>query len=173
MPKRPASEPVTALAGPVGHPLHPALIPVPIGAWVAALVFDIGSYAVSDPSFLVRGATWLVAIGVLGALAAAGVGALDLLAIPTGTRAFRVGLTHAGVALAATVVFAVDLLVRRGIDQTEPVGAVPLALSIAGVVVIGVGGYLGGSLAFRYGVRVADTETDSDTESDVDKEANR
>ncbi|GAA3467642.1 hypothetical protein GCM10018965_021950 [Nonomuraea roseola] len=37
---------------------------------------------------------WLIAVGVIGALAAALVGVLDLLAIPTGTRAFRVALVH-------------------------------------------------------------------------------
>ncbi|MGW0424100.1 hypothetical protein [Streptomyces sp. NPDC003015] len=38
--KRPVS---AALAGPYGHPFHPILVTVPIGAWVASLVFDIAS----------------------------------------------------------------------------------------------------------------------------------
>ena len=33
-----AKRPVTKLAGPYGHPFHPALVTVPIGAWVASLV---------------------------------------------------------------------------------------------------------------------------------------
>src|SRR5690348_14830735 len=89
--KRPVSG---ALAGPYGHPFHPILVTVPIGAWVSSLVFDVGSRIVDDPGFLTRGSTWLVAIGVLGAVAAALVGFLDLLAIPTGTPAFRTGLVH-------------------------------------------------------------------------------
>ena len=81
--KRPVSP---ALAGPYGHPFHPILVTVPIGAWVCSLVFDIASHVVDDPGFLTRGSEWLIAIGVLGALAAARVGSLDLFAIPTGTR---------------------------------------------------------------------------------------
>lgn len=64
--KRPVS---TLLAGPYGHPFHPMLVTVPIGAWVASLVFDIASHTVGDPAFLARGSMWLIALGVIGALA--------------------------------------------------------------------------------------------------------
>jgi hypothetical protein len=37
----PAKQPRTVLAGPYGHPFHPILVTVPIGAWVASVVFDI------------------------------------------------------------------------------------------------------------------------------------
>src|SRR3954465_6310044 len=89
--KRPVS---AALAGPYAHPFHPMLVTVPIGAWVCSLVFDIASYVVESPGFLAKGSTWLIGIGVVGALAAAVVGFLDLTAIPTGSRAFRTGLVH-------------------------------------------------------------------------------
>ncbi len=69
--KRPVS---AALAGPYGHPFHPILVTVPIGAWVAGSVFDIASHVVEDPAFLARGAVWLIALGVLSALAAAAIG---------------------------------------------------------------------------------------------------
>src|SRR5215213_9285979 len=84
--------PVTPLAGPYGHPFHPILVTVPIGAWIASLVFDLASHAVDDPSFLSRGAEWLIAVGIIGAVAAAIFGLLDLLTIPRGTRAFSTGL---------------------------------------------------------------------------------
>jgi uncharacterized membrane protein len=39
-----AKRPVSAvLAGPYGHPWHPILVTVPIGSWVASLVFDVSS----------------------------------------------------------------------------------------------------------------------------------
>ena len=44
--KQPVS---AALAGPYGHPFHPILVTVPIGAWAASLVFDIASHLVADP----------------------------------------------------------------------------------------------------------------------------
>ncbi|MFB9689343.1 DUF2231 domain-containing protein [Amycolatopsis plumensis] len=157
-----SKQPVNAvLAGPYGHPFHPILVTVPIGAWVSSLVFDIGSLIVDDPGYLARGALWLIAIGVIGALAAALVGALDLLAIPRGTRAFRTGLTHMSLNLAVTAAFVAGFFWRRTTDE-GPVEAGPFVLSIVALLALGVSGYLGGKLAYRYGVRVAAEATQAE-----------
>ena len=153
-----AKRPVTVLAGQYGHPLHPAIVAVPIGAWVASFVFDVASHLVHDPGFLAQGSRWLIAVGVLGAVAAAMVGFLDLLAIPTGTRAFRIGLTHMSINLAVTVAYVVGFVIRAGAG-TGPVGWGPLVLSALALAALGASGYLGGELAYRYGVRVADEAT--------------
>lgn len=150
--KRPVS---AGLAGPYGHPFHPILVTVPIGAWVASLVFDVASRIVEQPGFLAQGSEWLIAIGVLGALAAAMVGFLDLFGIPTGTPAFRTGLVHMALNLAVTVAFAVNFLWRRSdYGQQHPVSVGQIALSAVSIIALVVSGYLGGKLAFRYGVRV-------------------
>ncbi|TDQ00481.1 DUF2231 domain-containing protein [Labedaea rhizosphaerae] len=156
-----AKQPVSAaLAGPYGHPFHPILVTVPIGAWVSSLVFDIGSRIVDDPGFLARGSLWLIAIGVIGALAAAMVGVLDLMAIPTGTRAFRTGLTHMGLNLTVTVAYIVAFFWRRATSAGPgPVAIGPLVLSVAALVALAASGYLGGKLAYHYGVRVAAEST--------------
>jgi uncharacterized membrane protein len=153
-----AKRPVNPLlTGPYGHPLHPVLVTVPIGAWVAASVFDVASHAVPDGEFLARGAWWLIAIGVLGALAAAMVGFLDLVAIPTGTPVFRTGLLHMALNLVITGGFVAGFLWRRAVGaQVSPVSWGPLVLSLVCLVMLAVSGFLGGKLAFRYGVRVAD-----------------
>jgi uncharacterized membrane protein len=155
---RPAKRPVSAmLAGPYGHPFHPILVTVPIGGWVASLVFDIGSHLVATPAFLVAGSTWLIALGVVGALLAAMVGALDLLIIPPGTRAFRIGVTHMAINLAVTGAYVGNFLWRRAAEATAaPVSLGPLLLSAVSLAALAVSGYLGGMLAYRYGVRVAD-----------------
>lgn len=153
-----AKRPVTALAGPYGHPLHPALVAVPIGAWVASFVFDVASHVVDSPGFLAQGSRWLIALGVLGALVAAVFGFLDFLAIPAGTRAHRIALVHMSVNLAVTVAYAVNFVLRA--DSTGgavPVG--PLALSAVALGALSGSGYLGGELAYRFGVRVADENT--------------
>jgi uncharacterized membrane protein len=155
-----AKHPVTVLAGKYGHPLHPALVAVPIGAWIASFVFDVASHLVDQPSFLTQGSRWLIGIGVLGALAAATVGFLDLFAIPTGTRVFRIGLLHMSINLTVTVAYAVDFVIRGG-PATGPVGWGPLVLSAVALAALGVSGYLGGELAYHYGVRVADETTQS------------
>lgn len=151
--------PATVLAGPYGHPLHPALIPIPIGAWFGAAVFDVASHVADDSAFLVRGSYWLLAIGVLGAVAAALVGFLDFFALPPGTHVYRVALVHMGVNLAATAAFAVDYALRRSrLDDPEVAWGL-VALTYGAFALLALGGLLGGELAYRFGVRVADEET--------------
>lgn len=158
--KRPVSP---VLAGPYGHPFHPILVTVPIGAWVCATVFDIASHVVAGPGYLTRGAEWLIAIGVLGALAAASIGFVDLLAIPTGTAAFRTGLAHMSLNLAVTAAYVLNFFWRHGTyTGRAPVPGGPLALSVVSLALLAVSGFLGGKLAYRYGVRVADEGTQAE-----------
>lgn len=159
-----AKRPVSALlAGPYGHPFHPILVTVPIGAWIASLVFDIGSRLVADPGFLSRGSVWLIAIGVVGALVAAVVGFLDLIAIPTGSRAFRTALLHMSLNLLVTVAYVVNFFWRlAGYGEPGPVAVGPLVLSVVSLAVLAVSGYLGGKLAYHYGVRVAAESTQAE-----------
>lgn len=159
-----SKQPVSAaLAGPYGHPFHPILVTVPIGAWVASLVFDVASHVVDDPGFLTQGSEWLIAVGVLGALAAALVGFLDLFAIPAGTRAFRTALLHMSLNLGITVAYAVGFWWRQGdYADGDPVGGGQLALSAVSLAALTVSGYLGGKLAYHFGVRVADESTQAE-----------
>jgi uncharacterized membrane protein len=156
-------QPVTRLAGPYGHPFHPILVTVPIGAWVASLVFDVISRVGDDGEVFAKGAWWLIGIGIVGALVAAMFGFLDLLAIPTGTRAFTTALIHMSLNLAVVALFAVGLALRHSrIDDVDgtPVGL--LVLSAVALAVLGVSGWLGGKLTYRYGVRVVDEARQAD-----------
>jgi uncharacterized membrane protein len=160
-----AKDPTSSLlAGPYGHPFHPILVTVPIGAWIASLVFDIASYVADRPGFLVDGAKWLIALGVIGALAAAMVGFLDFLGIPAGTPARRTAVLHLSLNLTLVAAYAVNFAWRQGLDVADdahtPAG--PTALSVVSVLVLAVSGYLGGKLAYRYGVRVADEGTQAE-----------
>ena len=150
-----AKRPVSALlTGPYGHPFHPILVTIPIGAWVASFVFDIGSRAAAA-SYLVRASVWLIVIGLIGAVAAATVGLLDFFTIPPGTPAFRTGLIHLVLNLAITVAYVVNVVWRRGSDSGQ-VAVGPIVLSLVSLGALMISGYLGGKLAFRYGVRVAE-----------------
>jgi uncharacterized membrane protein len=155
-PQQRAKRPVTPLAGPYGHPFHPILVTVPIGAWVTSLVFDLTSRWAGEPDVFVKGAFWLIGVGILGALAAAVFGFLDLLAIPQGTPAFRTALAHMALNLTVVGLFAVSFALRRGhLDDADSTIAA-VTLSIIALVLLGISGWLGGKLAYRYGVRVAD-----------------
>jgi uncharacterized membrane protein len=137
-------------------------VTIPIGAWVASLVFDIAAHASDEEGAFAAGAYWLIGIGVIGAVLAAIFGLLDLLAIPRGTKAFTTGLTHMALNLTVVVLYVVNFLIRRSDGYEDAAGAAPLILSIVALVLLSASGWLGGKLAYRYGVRVADERTQAE-----------
>jgi uncharacterized membrane protein len=157
-----AKHPVTRLSGPYGHPFHPILVTIPIGAWVASLVFDILSRVADDGAAFARGAYWLIIIGVIGAAAAAVFGLMDLLAIPRDTPARRVGLTHMVLNVLVLGAFIASFIWRaaRGAELETTAGMYVLSGVALGVLVVS--GWLGGKLAYRFGVRVADEDAQLD-----------
>jgi uncharacterized membrane protein len=155
---RRAKRPRSILAGPYGHPLHAVAITIPIGAWTAAVVFDLISLFVEDPEPFAFGATWLVGIGLVGGMAAAILGLIDFASLERGTTARRVAVFHMVANIAAMALFA-GSLAGRLLDDTSGVAVVGVALCFVGYAVVGLSGFLGGELAYRYGVRVADEET--------------
>jgi uncharacterized membrane protein len=157
-----AKQPVTVLAGTYGHPLHPILVTVPIGAWVTSLVFDIASHAVHPAGFLAQGSLWLIGVGVIGAVLAACLGVLDLFALPEQTRARRTAVIHASLNLIITAAYAAGFAWRYKAVHPAPVPPAQIALSVVSLALLAVSGYLGGKLTYRYGVRVADEVTQAD-----------
>ena len=100
---------------------------------------------------------WLVLFGAIGAAVAAVWGIIDFLNLPKGTAAFNTGRIHAVLNSTALVIFIIDFIWRynsRDSWESTPVG--PLILSIVGLAIVGASGFLGGRLAYHYGVRVAD-----------------
>jgi uncharacterized membrane protein len=156
-PLRRAKRPRTILAGPYGHPFHAIVITLPIGAWTSSLVFDILALCGVQPEAFAQAALWLVAIGIVGALLAAVFGLMDLSTLAKGTRARRIALTHMVFNTVAVLVFAVSFVVRLG--QPDEASVAGFVLSIVAMLCVGVSGFLGGELSYRYGVRVADEET--------------
>lgn len=155
-----AKRPLTRIAGPYGHPFHPILVTVPIGAWVASFVFDLLSRVASRPDSFTEGAYWLIAIGLVGAAFAAVFGVLDFIRIPRRTQAFRTVLGHAFLNAAIIAVFTFNLIARGDhLDAGRPTPWGLMSMSAVALVWLGVSGWLGGKLSYHYGVRVADEST--------------
>lgn len=156
-----AKTPVATVAGPYGHPFHPLFVTVPIGAWVCSLIFDIATKVNDGGSAALTEATyWLIGIGIVGALVAALFGLMDLVRIPRGTRALRLGLTHLTLNLAVVGMYIGNFLWRRDdYDVLTQVETGQLVLSAIALGVLAASGWIGGMLAYRYGVRVADENT--------------
>ena len=132
------------------HPLHPILVPLPIGLWIFSLVCDAVYAFVSSDIFWDRMAQWTMLGGIAGALLAAVPGFIDFLSL-TDSRVKRVALTHMLVNLTTVALYAVNLWLRTA---SPPGAGTAVALSVVGVLMLAVAGWLGGELVFRHGVAV-------------------
>jgi uncharacterized membrane protein len=98
-------------------------------------------------------AYWSIALGLAFALPAMIAGVIDLLAIAAGSKAERVAAWHMMIMGAAASLFLVNLLIRDGPDIPQrPLDTVAVALSAGGLALLAVGGWLGGTLVYRFGV---------------------
>jgi|SRR5688572_8908027 len=138
----------------LGHPIHPMLIVLPLGLLIAAVVFD-GVYLWRGSPTFAELAYWNIGAGVVGGLLAAVFGLIDWLAIPSGTRAKRIGLLHGAANVLVVVTFALVWLMRGDrLDYAPTTGL--FVLEIGALVLASVGGWLGGELVDRLGVGVHD-----------------
>jgi nitrite reductase/ring-hydroxylating ferredoxin subunit/uncharacterized membrane protein len=130
-----------------GHPLHPMLIPFPIAFLSGAALFDAAGSLQDMPSWWTTGGHLAVA-GIAAALLAAIPGAIDYLhTVPPASSAKSRATTHMLVMLSAVALFAAACWIRGGAD-TRPTILV-LALEVIGAVLLGGGGYMGGTLVTR------------------------
>jgi uncharacterized membrane protein len=138
----------------LGHPIHPMLVVFPLGLLIAAVVFDALYLWRGSPTFAVVG-YWNIAGGILGGLLAAVFGLRDWLAIPQGTRAWRIGLLHGGGNVVVLTAFAMVWWLRR--DSAELAANQSLfSIEVAALALGAVTGWLGGELVDRLGVGVDD-----------------
>jgi uncharacterized membrane protein len=154
---RASKRPRSILAGPYGHPFHPLLVTIPIGTWVASLVFDIAGAVTDEWDVFATAAQWLIAIGIIGAILAAIVGLLDFSKLTPQTKARRTATIHMVINLVVVVLFAISWLLRSSEPGEPSTGGI--VLSVIALLALGVSGFLGGELAYRHGIRVADEET--------------
>jgi nitrite reductase/ring-hydroxylating ferredoxin subunit/uncharacterized membrane protein len=128
-----------------GHPLHPPLTDVVIGAWTSAVALDwLGGERGAEA------ADWLVGLGVLSAFPTAAAGLNDWATLGGPTR--RLGFVHGTTNVIATGLFGASWVERRA--GRRMVGRL---LALAGYVTVSVGGFLGGHLSFRRGAGVDHT----------------
>ncbi|MEU8259296.1 DUF2231 domain-containing protein [Micromonospora sp. NPDC048999] len=148
----------------LGHPLHPMLVMFPVALLVTAVIFDVVD-AAGGPKYLAEAAYWNIAVGLIGGLLAAAAGSVDLFALPSGTRAKRVGLTHAAANLAVILLFAAVWVVRLNAHSRAAGGAL-IAIEVVALAILGIGAWLGGELVDRLGVGV-DPEADLNASSSL------
>lgn len=129
----------------LGHPLHPALVTVPVGSWTAALVLDgLDATGRGGPGTGAAART-AVGVGVAGAVASAASGLTDWQHAHDDAR--RVGLVHAGLNSTALALYAWSFADRgrRRPGRARVTAAAGFALTLAS-------SWLGGALSYRHGL---------------------
>src|ERR1051326_2739583 len=132
------------------HPIHPMFIVFPVGLWIFSLIADLifvggkGAPIWNDVAF------YTMAGGIIGALLAAVPGLIDFLSIRD-AKTRQIGVYHMTINLVVVALFAFNLWLRT----SYPAGArLPILLSVIGVILLGISGWLGGELVFKHGVGV-------------------
>jgi uncharacterized membrane protein len=159
-------DPWAVIRGLPGHPLHPPLTDATIGMFVLAgglaIVGRAGWVHVSAAHGM-----WLALIGGLAAsVLTALTGLVDWLTIEWGSARWRTATLHLSAMLVAVSLFALAAWRQYHGYQHGEVTTGGLVLTLCGVVVLTVGGWLGGKLVFVHGVRVlaADQATKEETQ---------
>jgi nitrite reductase/ring-hydroxylating ferredoxin subunit/uncharacterized membrane protein len=144
----------------LGHPLHPVLTDVPVGAWTVALALD-ALEGISGRKELGAGADAAVGIGLLGAVGAAITGLTDF--SETDGRGKRLGAVHGLLNVVATSIYTGSYFLRKR-RSTRQQG---IALSMLGFAIASASAYLGGHLAFGEQIGVDHTATQDNTKPET------
>jgi uncharacterized membrane protein len=127
------------------------LIVFPLGLLAMAVIFDLLAIGLGQ-GYWSEIAYWMIAAGVVTGLIAAPFGLIDWAAVPSGTRAKRIGAIHGAGNVLVVLLFAASWLLRG--DAPAAPGGFALALSFLAGGLAMVTGWLGGELVDRLAVGV-------------------
>lgn len=140
------------------HPIHPLLVPIPIGAFFLAFVGDLAFLRNPEGAFWQHFSSTCIGVGVVFALMAAVAGAVDYFSVKMSGRAFRTATWHALINLLSVALYTISFFLRRhdaaaATDTRWPLAA---ALAFAGFGLLAISGWLGGKLAYEHRVGVVE-----------------
>jgi nitrite reductase/ring-hydroxylating ferredoxin subunit/uncharacterized membrane protein len=130
----------------LGHPLHPVLTDVTIGAWLYASLMDMVAL-VTRSKQVEQAADTLAAIGVASAVPTALAGATDYSGIKRGAAPLAV--LHALMNVEALLYYSASLFARRNGNRLQAT-----ILSELGMGTVLLSAYLGGTLVYKHRVGV-------------------
>lgn len=132
------------------HPIHPMLIVFPIGLWVFSIIC-YGIYLATSALVWRTVSLYAMGGGVVGGVLAAVPGTIDFLTLNP-SRVLTIAMTHMLCNTVALTIFTISLVLAL---FWEGHTLVPFILSLFGLLAMGIGGWLGGSLVYEHGVGVS------------------
>ncbi len=158
-------DPLVLVRGLPGHPLHPPLTDATIGMYVLAGGLAIIGYSGGIELAAAKG-MWLALIGgLIVSLPTALTGLLDWLSIEWGSVRWRTATLHLSAMVTAVALFAFAAWQQYTGYQHAHVTTAGLVLTLCGVSVLTVGGWLGGSVVFVHGTRVLEPQDENGSPS--------
>lgn len=130
------------------HPIHPMLVVFPLGLLIYSLVLDLIAAIGRIPHLYII-SYYLILGGFIGGLLAAIPGFIDFLTLKGKPR--TIATAHLILNLIVVILFIINFAIRAG---GTPVVPGPLILSIIGIIIAAVSGWLGGELVYVYGAAV-------------------
>ena len=130
------------------HPVHPALVHFPLGLLLTATIADLAGVAGiwAEPRF----AAWLIVAGLVAALPTIAAGLYDFRKLDEVQAGHA--MRHMGAMALAWLGYGIALYLRRdGLSASLEPSLASVAVSVASAAVLGLGGWLGGELVYRYG----------------------
>ena len=143
-----------------GHPIHPMLVALPIGMWIFSLAADLIALRSASPETWQAAALYTMVGGIIGALAAAVPGLIDMLSLRDHAIK-RTAIKHMALNLTIVALYAVNAWMRM---QDAASNSVLIGLSAVAIALLSVSGWLGGKMVYEAGVAVhaQDTAASSD-----------
>jgi len=139
-----------------GHPIHPMLVPVPIGAFSLVIVGDVASIITHVP-FWYQFSFVCLTVGILSALLAAIFGLIDYTSVIMSAAGRKLATAHMVINIAAILLYALAWWLRWALKA--PTASFPMTvtiLEIATFLILGTSGWIGGKLAYEHKIGVVE-----------------
>lgn len=133
------------------HPIHPMLVHFPIATWFISTLGDIAGLFIGGQQVGWMAGV-LLAIGTVTALLAMVAGLMELGKIDQQSPAMKIANQHMMLIMTSWSFYAVSLFLRLEENHLIQPGAIAIALSVAGLVTLCIGGWMGGKLVYEHGV---------------------
>ena len=137
------------------HPIHPMLIPFPLALWFFSLIADVIYLWRGNPVWRDWIAFYALLGGIIGGVLAAVPGFVDWLSLED-REVVRIANWHARLNVIALLIFVASFYLRTesGAGLVGGSYTIPFVLSVVGVILITISGWLGGEMVFKHGVAV-------------------
>ena len=144
-----------------GHPIHPMLVTLPIGMWVFSVAADLIALRSASPDTWHAAALYTMVGGIIGALAAAVPGLIDLMSLRDDAIK-RTALKHMGINLTVVALYVINAWMRSNGSLSANAA---LGLSVVSIALLLVSGWLGGKMVYEAGVAVHAEDTAASTDA--------